>query len=76
MRYTSFAIRRQNCVKKIGREPSGSQIVKSHEISVFIMLSCWISSSNENHLSRANCTQTQKYSCHGVMCVTIIKITC
>ena len=45
-------------LKKIGHEPSGGQIVKSQEISVFIMLSCWISSSNENHFSRPNCTQT------------------
>ena len=43
---------------KIGHEPSGGQIVKSQEISVLIMLSCWISSSDENHLSRPNCTQT------------------
>ena len=27
-------------LKKIGYEPSGGQIVKSQEISVFIMLSC------------------------------------
>ena len=33
-------------LKKIGHEPSGGQIVKSQKISVFIMLSCWISSSN------------------------------
>ena len=39
-------------LKKIGHEPSGGQIVKSQEISVFIMLSCWISSSNGNHLSK------------------------
>ena len=45
-------------LKKIGHEQSGGQIVKSQEISVFIMLSCWISSSNWNHLSRPNCTQT------------------
>ena len=38
-------------LKKIGHEQSGGQIVKSQEISVFIMLSCWISSSNWNHLS-------------------------
>ena len=36
----------------------GGQIVKSQEISVFIMLSCWISLSNGNHISRPNCTQT------------------
>ena len=47
-----FAIRRRNCVKKIGHEPSGRQSVKSQEISVCIMLSCWISSINVNHLSR------------------------
>ena len=29
-------------LKIIGQEPSGGQIVKSQEISVFIMLSCWI----------------------------------
>ena len=39
-------------LKKIGREPSGDQIVKSQEISVFIMLSCWISSSNGNQFGR------------------------
>ena len=44
--------------KKIGHEQSGGQIVKSQEISVFIMLSCWISSSNWIYLSRPNCTQT------------------
>ena len=41
-------------LKKIGLEPSGGQIVKSQEISVLIMLSCWISSSNANHLRRPN----------------------
>ena len=45
-------------LKKIGHEPSGDQIVKSQEISVLIMLSWWISSSNENPLNRPNCTQT------------------
>ena len=45
-------------LKKIGHEQSGGQIVKSQEISVFIMLSCWISASNWNHLSRPNCIQT------------------
>ena len=45
-------------LKKIGHEPSGGQIVKLHEISVFIMLYCWISSSNRNPQSRPNCTQT------------------
>ena len=45
-------------LKKIGHEQSGVQIVKSQEISVFIMLSCWISLSNWNHLSGLNCTQT------------------
>ena len=44
-------------LKKIGHEQSGGQIVKSQEISVFTMLSCWISSSNWNHLTRPNCTQ-------------------
>ena len=33
-------------LKKIGHEQSGGQMVKSQEIGVFIMLSCWISSSN------------------------------
>ena len=58
--------KRQKCVNEIGHEPSGGQIVKSHEISVFIMLSCWIRSSNENHFSRSNCTQTLilcKFTC-------------
>ena len=45
-------------LKKIGHEQSGGQIVKSPEISVLIMLSCWICSSNWNHLSRPTCTQT------------------
>ena len=45
-------------LKKIGHEPSGGQIVKSQEISVFIILSCWINSNNWIHLSRPNCTQT------------------
>ena len=45
-------------LKKIGYDQSGGQIVKSREVSVFIMLSCWISPSNWNHLSRPNCTQT------------------
>ena len=38
-------------LKKFGHEQSGGQLVKSQEISVFIMLACWISSSNWNHLS-------------------------
>ena len=42
---TSFTIRRVKCVKKIGHEPGGSQIVKSPTISVFIMFSCWIQAS-------------------------------
>ena len=33
-------------LKKIGHEQSGGQIVKSQEMSGFIMLSCWISLSN------------------------------
>ena len=45
-------------LKKIGHEPSGGQIVKSQEISVFIMLFCLISSSNWIHFSRPNRTQT------------------
>ena len=45
-------------LKKIGHEQSGGQIVKSQEISVFIMLSCQISLSNWNHLSRPTCIQT------------------
>ena len=40
-------------LKKIGHEQSGGQIVKSQEIRVFIMLSCWISSSNWNHLDQS-----------------------
>ena len=44
--YTSFVT--------IGHKPSRGQIVKSHEISVFIKLSCWISSSNGNQDSRPN----------------------
>ena len=44
-------------LKKIGHEPSGGKFVKSQEISVFIILSCWISLSNRIHLSRPNCTQ-------------------
>ena len=38
-------------LKIIGHEQSGGQIAKSQKISVFIMLFCWISSSNLNHLS-------------------------
>ena len=57
LRYTSFSIRRQNALKKIGHEPSGGQILKSQKISVFKMLSCWITSSNGNRLSKSNCTQ-------------------
>ena len=47
-----------NQVSKLCHEPSGGQIVKSQEISVFIMLPCCISSSNGKHLSIPNCTQT------------------
>ena len=48
-----------NCVKnKIGHKPSGGQIVKSHKISVFILLPCKIISSNGNRLSRPNHTET------------------
>ena len=43
---------------KNGQKPSRGQIVKSQKISVFIMLSCWISPSNGNLLSRPNGTQT------------------
>ena len=43
---------------KTGHEPSGGQIVKSQEIRDFMMLSCWITSSNRNNLSRSNWTQT------------------
>ena len=43
-------------LKKIGHEQSGGQIVKSQEVSVFIMLPCRISSSNWNQFSRPNCT--------------------
>ena len=42
--------------KKIGHGPSGGQIVKFQKISVFIMLSCWISSNNGNRVSRPKCT--------------------
>ena len=45
-------------LKIIGHEQRWGQIVKSQEISVFIMLICWLSSRNWNHLSRLNCTQT------------------
>ena len=34
LHYTPFAIRRQKCLKKIGHDPSGGQIVKSQKISV------------------------------------------
>ena len=44
--------------KKICHKSSGGQIVKSQAISVFIMFSCWLRSSNWIHLSRPNCTQT------------------
>ena len=44
-------------LKKIGHKPSGGQIVKSQKISVFIMLSCWISSSKDNRLKGLNGTQ-------------------
>ena len=58
LRYTSLQSGVKSVFKKIGHEPCGGQIVKSQEISVFIMLSCWISSSNGNQLSRPNYTQT------------------
>ena len=45
-------------LKKIGHESSGSQVVKSQKISVFIVLSRWISSSSGYRLSKSNCTQT------------------
>ena len=48
----------KNVYKKISHKPSRGQIVKSQKISVFIMLSCWISSSNGNLLCRPNVTQT------------------
>ena len=48
--------RRQNALKKIGHEQSGGQILKSQKISVFKMLSSWITSSNGNRLSTSNCT--------------------
>ena len=47
-----------NVLKKTGYEPSGGQIVKSQKISVFIMLFCWINSSNGTSRGRQNCTQT------------------
>ena len=48
----------KNVYKKIGQKPSRCQIVNSQKISVFIMLSCWISPINGNLLSRPNGTQT------------------
>ena len=39
LHYTSFATRVKNVLKKIGHKLSGGQMVKSHKISVFIMLS-------------------------------------
>ena len=48
----------KNVYTKIGQKPSRGQIVKSQKSSVFIMLSCWISPSNRNLLSRPNGTQT------------------
>ena len=45
-------------LKKISHKPSGGQIVKSHKIRVFKMLSCWITSSNGNHLTSQTGTQT------------------
>ena len=54
--YTSFPTRGQNVLKKNGH--SKGQTVKSHKMSVFIMLSCWTSSSNADHLSRPNGTRT------------------
>ena len=43
-------------LKEIGHEPSGGHMVRSRKISVFIMLSCRVSSSNGNHLCRPTCT--------------------
>ena len=51
LHYISFAIRREKCGYEIGHEPSGFQIVKLQKLSVFIILSCWINSSNGNRLS-------------------------
>ena len=48
----------KNVLKKTGHKPRGGQIVKSHKMGVYIMLSWWISSSNGNCLSRPNGTQT------------------
>ena len=45
-------------VSKMCHKPSGCQIVKSQKISIFIMLFCWISSSNRNCLSRQNGAHT------------------
>ena len=56
--FISFATRRQKCVHENWPKPIRGQIVKSQKISVFIMLSCWISPSNRNLLSRPNGTQT------------------
>ena len=50
-------------LKKIGHEPSGGQIVKSQEISVFIMLSCWISSSNWIHSSGGKLEEAEDLEC-------------
>ena len=62
VRYCCITYRLQpdvkNVYKKNGHKQSRGQIVKSQKISVFIMLSCWISSSNGNLLSRPNDTQT------------------
>ena len=48
------------CTRKFAKKPSRGQIVKSQKISVVIMLSCWISPSNGNHLSRPNVTTVKK----------------
>ena len=45
-------------LKIIGHKRSWGQIVKSDKISVFIMHSCWMSSSYGNRLSRPNGTYT------------------
>ena len=45
-------------LKKMVHELKGGQIVKSQKISVFIMLSCWINSSNGIRLNGPNRTPT------------------
>ena len=46
------------CVKENWSRTKWGSNCKVTRNKSFIMLSCWISSSNENHFSRPNCTQT------------------